>query len=476
MRRYATHFGTVCNNKGWCSGYGDAYYCYTGWRGGGHGFGASQVPLALWYYKDGRFLWWLKHVSPRYRSPYHQDVEPIEWKELVGVKKTPLERGNYDPNSRLNLWGADGEGAQQPVGDVRYEETFDKISFRENWDGDGQYMLLEGIGRGIHSGRATNQICKLSILGEDLLIGSTYQPTSVRTNDSVIVVKDKDIDDPAVRGGRGAFTSTSQSKWRPLFWAYPAYAALETMADLPNGGFTRTTMRDFLGGTDWTRNVFWVKGEYFALIDEVTAKESGTYYIESNLRTCPTGARNWTTGVKARTGRALPGNRGYEVSIETPRKTRHYILTDGTARIVTEMAPARDLSTVMVRQVHRGRKLDAGDRVTYINLLYGDREGSRSNYRVERVSPVEGLIFQGEKPVAYFGCGQGEESKAVLPIEAKMFLLTGETLMVVDGTSGGRFFKRDRPASSEVPMSARDVSGILSALADLVTREKTTRR
>ncbi len=465
MRRYARHFAAFCNNEGWCSGFGDTYYCYVGWKGG-YGFGPSQIELALWYYKDGRFLWWLKHIKPDYRSPYHRDVEPIEWRELVGIKKTPLERGNYDPNSRLELWGADGEGAEGPVGDIKYSETFDKISFRENWDRDGQYMLLEGLGRGIHSGHATNQICKLSILGEDLLIGTTYIGNDVRTGCSVIVAKDSDIDDPAVKGKDLGPARGQKARWRPIARKYPAYAALDAMADLPNSGFTRTSMRDFLGGTDWHRNIFWVKGKYFALIDEVVVKEAGTYYVESNLRTHPTEAGRWTKGIKPRKGEVLPDNRGYEMTVETPRKTKLYILTDRTASITTAEAPARSIKTVMVRQVHKARKLEAGEKVTYINLLYGDREGERANYRIERLSPTEGLIFSGDKPVAYFGCSQSDKTRAIFPIEARMFLLSEQMLAVVDGTSAGEFFKSETPISREVQVPAETVAKLLQALSE----------
>ncbi len=450
MRRHAEYLATVCNNKGWVGGFGQTFYCYDG-ADSVVGFGEFHMPLALWYYRDGRMLWWLKRFQPDYRSPYHQDVRPIEWTELIGVKKTPLERALYDPRSRLNLWGADGEGAEQPAGGVQYAETFDKIAFRENWNPEGQYMLLEGIGRGIHSGRATNQICKLSILGEDLLIGSTYEGDQLRANCNLIVVKDKDIHDPAVRG----IPAMGYKHWNPLYWAYPAYAAVEAIADLPTSGFTRTVMRGFLGGTDWARNIFWVKGKYFALIDEVVAAEPGTYYIESNLRTCPNKAGPWPK-ITPRRGKLLRNDRGYVVNIFSPYSIRHYILTDGTARIKTENAPGRDLSSVVVRQIHRSRKLDAGEKVTYINLLYGDDAGARSDYRIERLSPTEGLIFQGTDPVAYFGLEQSEQTRAILSIRAKMFMLTDRKLSVVGATSVEGMFRSTKGVSREVrfPRSA----------------------
>ncbi len=228
MRRYAEYFAMICDNKGGISGFGDAYYCYTGWKGG-VGTKDWAVPLGFWWYKDGRMLWWTKHVLADYKNPYHQDVEPVEWKELVGVKKIPLEEGVYVPAGTSARWSAGSGKGAETAGKVSFAESFDKITFRENWDYEGQYMSLEGITRGIHSGVGINQICKLSLLGEDLLIGSTYKGNNVRTNCSIVVVKDAGIDDEAAKGkGRFAF-----QWWAPLAQASPGYAALKTLTDLP---------------------------------------------------------------------------------------------------------------------------------------------------------------------------------------------------------------------------------------------------
>ncbi len=458
--RHAEYYPTVCNNKGWTSGFGDTYYCYDGWRAG-MGLADYELPLALWYYRDGRMLWWMQHVEPAYRSPYHQDVAPIEWKELVGVRKTPLEDGLFDTRSRLILWGSDGEGAEQPGDGVKFEETFDKVAFRENWDARGQYMLLEGNGRGIHSGKATNQICKLTILGEDLLIGSTYMQNHLRTNCTVIAVKDRDIDDPVVKGN----PSTGYRGWKPLRRFYPAYAALEAIADLPAAGFTRSLMRNFLGGTEWSRNIFWAKGEYFAVIDEVTAQQEGAYYVECNFRTCPNEAGRWPT-IIPRTGELLPDDRGYEISIATDDKIKHYILTDGTAEVVTDDAPAMDLTSVMVRQVRRGVKLQAGEKVAFVTLMCGDTEGERASYTVQRISLTEALVYRGGKCVGYLGSAQSERTASILPIRAGMFLLAGDTLSLVDGTGAGDYFKNDKPVSREVKVP--EGAELLARLAELV--------
>ena len=475
LRRYAEYFAVVCNNKGWLSGFGDTYYCYHGAAPRvASGAGIGDPALAFWYYRDGRILWWLEHCGFQgYERLYHQDVKPVEWKGLLGVRRVPLETGLYDPRTGLPLWGSGGEGTDGPVGDVKYEETFDKISFRHTWDPQGQYLLLEGNGRGIHSGRATNQICKLSILGEDLLIGSCYRQNNIRRNDSVLVVKDGHIDDPDVKGkGRFPF-----QWWHPLWAKYPSYAAVDAMADLPHTGFTRTALRDYQG-TNWYRSIFWAKGKYFAMIDEIVANEPGTYYVESNLKTCPY-ARKTYPQMTPRTWRLLADDRGIEETLETsPEPTSLYIVTDGASKILTEEVQHEYINALMVHQVSEGNSLSPGDKVTFINLFYGDRPPSRANYRLKRLGPTEGIILQGEEPVAYFGCGQDEPSKAVLPIKAKMYLLTGDMLAVVDGASAAQYFSSERPVSREIGMpgkAARQMLQRLSAIGAARNRRQTNR-
>ena len=463
LRRYAEYFATVCNNKGWLSGFGDTYYCYHGAAPRViSGTGIEDPSLAFWYYEDGRILWWLQHCTFEgyTHNIYHQDVEPVQWRELLGVKKVPLEAGLYAPRTGLALWGSGGEGTDGPVGDVAYEETFDKISFRSTWAPEGEYLLLEGNGRGIHSGRATNQICKLSLLGEDLLIGSCYTQNNIRRNDSVLVVKDQHIDDPEVKGK----APWPFMWWRPLDAKYPSYAALEAMADLPHTGFTRTALRDYQG-TNWYRNIFWLKGGYFALIDEIVANEPGTYYVESNMKTCPY-ARGTYPKMTPRTWKLLQGDRGLEVSLETtPDPTHLYILTDGSAPISTDEAEHEYITALVVHQVREQERLSPGDRVTFINLLYGDQPTSRANYRLERLSATEGLLFRGDAPTAYFGCRQTEASEAVLPIAAQMFLLTGDLLAVVEGTGAGQYYRSDTPSSREVAIPRAAAYDVLKKLA-----------
>jgi hypothetical protein len=237
------------------------------------------------------------------------------------------------------------------------------------------------------------------------------------------------------------------------------------MADLPHTGFTRTALRGNQG-VDWHRNIFWLKGAFFALVDEVTAREPDTYYVESNMSTCPTPAVRWVR-FTPRSFSLLPGDGGFEVTFKDKNETKHYMLASGPAKIRTETYKAQDITKTVVRQVRERARLGAGQTLTFVNLMYGDRRDDRRRYRLKRIGPTEGLIVQDGRPVAYFGTSQSGRAKAALAIDAKMFLLTSEVLAIVDGTSAGEYHRSGVPVSREIAVPPDEARRILTALAGI---------
>ena len=69
--------------------------------------------------------------------------------------------------------------------------------------------------------------------------------------------------------------------------------------------------------------------------------------------------------------------------------------------------------------------------------------------------------------MAYFGTAQSPSTADILPITARMFLLTGDMLAVVDATSAGATFKSATPVSREVKIDgAKKILKSLAALLD----------
>ena len=460
LRRYAEYTAAVHNNTGGLAGFGDTYYCYHGASSFDINKNKRSTPLGFWFYRDPKMLWWTQHVTPGYRNPYHQDVEPVEWKELLGVKKIALEEALYSPSpKRLRFWGAGGEGTDGPINGVTLEQVFDKITFRQNWDPEGDYLCLEGNGRGIHSQRGTNQICKLTILGKDILIGSTYKRNNARTYSGVLVTKDVKVDDPKVKG---------TAPWEFVWWAplnrqIPSYAALETMADLPTTGFSRTTSPRHMGTVDWHRNIFWSKGKFFVVLDEMIPEAAGTYHLETNYATCPR-PRNREPNFS---WKILDDKRTFEIAYQGADGLKQYICSDGASELVIDPHDYKpqSLHKTIVRQQLVDKPLQAAEATSLITLFYGDKNNSRKNYRLERLGTSEGIVFQGDEPVAYFGCAQGEKTAAILPIQARMFLLTADALAVVDATKAGSYLAETKPVSREIDLPAQAGKKTLGELA-----------
>jgi len=251
VRKFAEYLTNVCDNKGKLPGFGDSGYDT---RGGY--FELRGLPIAFWYYRDPRYLWRLKQVSPDWKNPYHRDIQPKPWKELVGITVIPLHRLVYDFTKTRSYYG---EPITPP--NVPYEQSFDKITFRENLEPDGQFLLLDGYATGKHLHYDGNSIIKVSLLGEDLLIDGDYLVRNTTEHNMVSVIKNGRADKKI-----------------------PVCTALLAHADLPAAGFTKTRVKDW-NGMDWTRSIFWRKGKCFAVIDEMEAKASGDFTFECVWKT-----------------------------------------------------------------------------------------------------------------------------------------------------------------------------------------------
>ncbi|MBU0607859.1 MAG: VCBS repeat-containing protein, partial [Armatimonadetes bacterium] len=102
-----------------------------------------------------------------------------------------------------------------------------------------------------------NSIIRYHAHGEDWLIDGDYLVRNTTDHNMISVVRD----------GRCATLE-------------PAFTRLDTHADLPGVGYTRTTVTDY-NGADWTRHILWLKGEGFVVLDELTAREAGDYTFEN---------------------------------------------------------------------------------------------------------------------------------------------------------------------------------------------------
>ncbi len=254
-RQFAEYLTALSDNRGVQPGLGDSGYSTT------PGYELSGLPMALWYYRDGRYLWRLQQVMQgNWKNPYDQSITPRKWYSMAGLVITPLDPENYNYSKTRSYYG---EPITPP--NVPYEKSFDKITFRENVEPDGEFLLLDGYSSGKHLHYDGNSIIKFSADGEDWLVDADYLVRNTTEHSMVSIIRD----------GRANQT-------------IPVCTGLEHVGDFRRSAVTQTRVGDW-NQTDWTRHIAWLKGEFFLVLDECRANAPGEYTFESVFKTLDRG-------------------------------------------------------------------------------------------------------------------------------------------------------------------------------------------
>ncbi|MBT3376497.1 MAG: hypothetical protein HN742_01430 [Lentisphaerae bacterium] len=274
VKQHADYTIAICDNTGDAAGFGDSGY-------GRHPY-IRNIHWALWYYKDGRYLWWLNKVLPKgYESPYDPEVREQKSPEIQGVKAIPLHPEVYRFTQNHRSYS-------EPIAppNIPLAKAFDKISFRENLDPNGEYFLLDGYSRGKHLQYDGNAIIKFWADGQDWLVDGDYLVRNTTDHNMVSIIRDGRCDR-----------------------LIPSCTGLEAIADLDTAGLTQTIVHDY-NGVDWIRNIVWLKGEFVVVVDEVEAREEGDYTVVGNWKTMAEGAQDLRDGRMFRTARFAAGHSG----------------------------------------------------------------------------------------------------------------------------------------------------------------------
>ncbi len=274
VRKHADYTVGIADNTGDPGGFGDSGY--------GHGPYVNNINWALWYHKDGRYLWWLNKVLEHgYQNPYDQSIQPVEWPELAGVNVFELHPQVYEYTKDKSYYS----GPLSPP-NIPLEKAFDKIAFRENLDADGEYFMLDGYSRGKHLQYDGNAIIKYYADGHDWLIDGDYLVRNTTDHNMISIIRD--------------------GRCESLI---PTCTALEAIGNLPSAGFTETAVYDY-NGANWTRDIFWLKGEFTVVMDVLQAVEAGDYAFVGNWKTLAEGKQQLLDGRVFKTSRQAGGQIG----------------------------------------------------------------------------------------------------------------------------------------------------------------------
>jgi len=247
MRQYADYVVGICDNTGWQSGFGDSGI------GRNPNLVQAALPLAFWWYRDPGYLWVLQHVSDgKWQNPFHPDVEPKKPDQHIGVCVFPLDAQLYEYTKRRPVYN---EPLAPP--NVPSDAALDKIAFRESWDKDAQYVLLDGYSRGKHLHYDGNAIIEFVDRGQRWLIDHDYLTRNTTEHNMLSVIQN----------GR----STQ---------LVPSCTGLVCQSDVGGRmGLVGTEIRDYCG-IDWKRYIFWRKGDAFVVLDRMTAREEADYDLD----------------------------------------------------------------------------------------------------------------------------------------------------------------------------------------------------
>jgi hypothetical protein len=244
---------------------------------------------------------------------------------------------------------------------------FDKIAFRDKFDPESEYLCLDGHWAkvGVHRDADTNAIIGFTWKGCNFLIdsrhdGSIYfraMPPSM--HNCAEIKKDGEIAD------------------------IPPLATLEALGSFKRSGIVRSRVANY-GGTNWTRNILWMRGRFFVIIDDFVAREDGLFEVSIHWQTLGDVALD---GDRFRVSQELNGPIPHpDDNTLTVRRiaTLHIVNAGGiVSSIYPDYGYGRFSSyggqrVIVLRQTKCAR-LKAGERIRIANLLYAtsDRDSSK---------------------------------------------------------------------------------------------------
>ncbi len=226
----------AADNRGAAAAYGD-----TGGGLSGYTSHAQYICLlAARHYGDGCAHWIAEYLGGSH-SDAEMTVEALEPVDQTGIVKIPWSRSIYDTKAE-----ADSACARVP-----WHRTFDKIAFRDSFDAESAYMLLDGIGGMNHGHDDCNSIIRVSAHDTVWLADASPPLKTMYDHNGVFVARD----------GRSPVEAYT--------------AELQAFTDGLTLGMTRT--QSPANGLMWNRNIFWAKGGYFVVIDNMECETAGDY-------------------------------------------------------------------------------------------------------------------------------------------------------------------------------------------------------
>ncbi|MFC1717282.1 hypothetical protein ACFL6S_26715 [Candidatus Poribacteria bacterium] len=425
-RGHAEYIAQVAvNNMGLSTGFGDAtpLTLVPGYQ---------VIAKAAWYYKDERLSWIYQNALPPNTSlrafqsalPYDLTITPREPVEWTGLSLFPIYK--MPPTGRQPL-KEPAFAPREPAG----PQWFNKVVFREAWDPNAQYLLLDTAGKWIKQGDKVyppgpaghkhddvNTIINFTDEGRMWLVDHTYGVRSIKDHSGLYITRNGKI-------------------------SYRVHEAeVLDHAESDKLAFCTSLYRGF-SGTDWKRAIFWLRGEHFVVIDRVTAQEPGMFVARCSFRAL--GEEELTDSV---------------LRLNQQGKYCH-ITSDGEATLDVEYYPYDNGDewrrfypytepVVKIFQQDKSGQLEKGDTISFRNLLHASDSEAELD-AVELVPASDNVVLirnRGTKEdVVVYGMGNppgGLADTRIFAAAPGRVLLSGLTRL---GETGNPLLEASKPVT-----------------------------
>ncbi|RJS85375.1 hypothetical protein CW702_01225 [Candidatus Bathyarchaeota archaeon] len=417
----------------------------------------SYVPIwakAAWFYRDGRYKWMIKKITGKkdlwskntseellstflstvYEGAYDVDIKPVKPGDMLGVKAIrPIDKMFYNAEDIY----------RREVRKPEWERTFDKITFRESFSPDREYLILDGTSIGHHRHLDGNAILWYTDKRRIFLVDSGYtQSVSPKYHNTIIVIKDLKAEEP------------------------PQFVALNFISELESIGFTSTSLRGYNGIT-WTRNILWRKGRFFFVVDELEAEENGEYDLRCLWRVLGDVSPDRSGGLIAKQGNV-------QFTLRNCGDIDSYIIREDmelTQRGRSMWEGYRHADGIVRTLIQRiKRNLKNGERVYFMNLFYTKKNKERTGITAHRLSRSSAYLKGDENAIV----GINGLKISGLQTDAKAYYLSSKEISLMNVTklnSENIKFNSDNPVSISLKEEICEISAEKEGIIQFETKK-----
>ncbi len=217
-------------------------------------YATSVFSKLAWKLKDGRYLFMLGKRGPigtttdELMRGFDVGMQPVVPEDHVGLTVIPAD----DLFFHLSLRETEG---------VDFDRAFDKLTFREGFDPDDEYIMIDGTSGGSHSYDDANTFGEFAANGRRWLCETDIFNGPTMSFHNAVTIAHDGLGDSVPTQSAELLRSAEGDRW--------AYTATR----LPN-----------YNACDWTRHTLWQPDRYTFVLDEMTALEPGQFSFVDGWR------------------------------------------------------------------------------------------------------------------------------------------------------------------------------------------------